>query len=141
VLPERRALRAREDDAVVLAVVDLDPAVVDLNGCTDVLRRLPRPQQRTRDHPVDTLQHLADRRRLGHADVVERRVEPADETAAGVEGGAAVADEDEHAPSRSHFRRTDVPFAKRAGVDLDRRSRSAAMPTPGWPARSARAPG
>ena len=85
--------------ALVLAVGELDPAIVDLDREPEALGRLPRPHQRTRDHGVDRADEGRDRRRLLAPDLVERRVEPALQQAAGVRRRATVPNEVEHALS------------------------------------------
>ena len=85
--------------AVELAVVQLDPALVDLDRQAERLGGLPGPPERAGDHPVGRLDGHRQLLGLHAAELVQRRVEPPLQEAAGVEVGPAVADEDEHACS------------------------------------------
>ena len=84
---------------LVLAVGELDPAIVDLDREPEALGRLPRPHQRTRDHGVDRADEGRDRRRLLAPDLVERLVEASLQQTAGVRRRATVPNEVEHALS------------------------------------------
>ena len=89
--------RRRRGSAVELAVVELDPALVDLD-------RAPERRRRSRRAPRSGLAitrasrgiRAAERGRLPSALVRQRRVGPAEEQAARVRVGTAVANEAEH---------------------------------------------
>ena len=82
-------------------VGQLDPAVVGLERHPERLGRLPRPDQWAADEHVDGSDVGGHRLRLSMAHVVERLVDAALEAPAGVQRGAAVADEDEHHASEA----------------------------------------
>ena len=83
--------------ALVHPVRELDPPLVDGVVVAEHRRRLGRTQQRTADQLVVAPDQGGDRRRLLAPDLVERLVDAALQLAGGVERGAAVAHEDQHA--------------------------------------------
>ena len=90
--------------ALVLAVVDLDPAIVDHHGHRESEERggLPGPGERAALEHVDRVaQQLPHGDRLRHAPLGEVRIGPSEEEASRVGFRLAVPDQDQHAGSGS----------------------------------------
>jgi hypothetical protein len=88
-----------EGHPVVLAVVELDPALVDDDRRVDPSGGLACSRQRARHDPSHATKCLAEEGRLLLAELVERRVEMAEQETAGVGRRSAVTYEHQHARS------------------------------------------
>ena len=88
-----------DGDSLEDPIAQLDPPLVRLERDSERVGSLCRSSQRTADQQIDGADVLGDDGGLLAADIIERLVDSPLQTACGVEGGAPVANQDQHALS------------------------------------------